>query len=551
MKNVVDIIRRQGLCYHRPAAIRGGPSSFKDLIEDSFNKNGTKTAILHGERSVTYKELQEASYRVADALLKIGIEKGDPIAISMPNSIDIIETFLGVMQIGAIWVGLNMHLSLPEKIKMLEETEAKLFIGDRNTISVFEKSKLRFTHTMGMISIDHEDNASEWKKKIDNSSLSKPDIEIDPYAPAAIAFTSGTTGSPKGAVHSQHNLLLCAKIIRLEHLKGSVLGIVLPLTILNIMVHGPVCAFVDASMASIFNDISTSEIVRQVKENKVACFGGFVPALVYDLIKDHDIKKEDMNNLLHASAGGASCTDELKKAYKSRFNQRLFSGYGLTEAPGAVVLEQKNKSAVKGATGQPLLHIKLHILDDGNTPVPAGAPGEICIGPQTEGEWAGVYSPMLGYWNNLELTQKVLKGNVLHTGDIGKIDEEGNLYVLERKDDMIIRGGNNIYPAEIEDALMRHPEIECCSVFGKPHERLGQTIISCVELKAGSNLDENAIKEYLSECLAKYKIPEDIRFMKDMPKNSMGKVMKGNLKIELLVNSRDPTRKEIINNQVN
>jgi acyl-CoA synthetase (AMP-forming)/AMP-acid ligase II len=273
-------------------------------------------------------------------------------------------------------------------------------------------------------------------------------------------------------------------------------------------------------------------IAEWVRDEKIECFIG-APATIYDLLTKPEIRPQDLVSLEFAGSGGANVPDELRRLYTERFGQPLLGGYGLTEAPSAVSGSTVDFQLLPGSCGRAWAHLTIAVLDPEGRVLPAGETGEICIRAADEGPWAGVYTPMLGYWGRPEETAEALRGGWLHTGDVGYINAEGDIFLRDRLKEMIIRGGANIYPAEVERVLTADPRVRDAAVVGKPDPRLGEVVAAFVELAPGTAADEALKASLQAACaaqLAKYKVPEIWTFVEAMPRNAMNKIIKPQLR---------------------
>ncbi len=250
-----------------------------------------------------------------------------------------------------------------------------------------------------------------------------------------------------------------------------------------------------------------------------------VPTMIHDLLTHPDVRQEDLATLRRPGVGGAAVPGSFPALYRARFGVRMTTGYGLTEAPTAVTLEDPNLPEVPGSAGRALPHVRVTIRDPQDREL-AGEIGEICVEPATTGPFAGTYTPMLGYWRRGDATADALRGGILHTGDLGRLSPDGDLFVTDRKNDLILRGGANVYPAEVERVLGDAAGVAGCSVLGIPDERLGERVVAVVEPAAGAALDESTLVEHCATSLARYKVPERIVFVDALPRNAMGKVVK-------------------------
>jgi long-chain acyl-CoA synthetase len=309
-------------------------------------------------------------------------------------------------------------------------------------------------------------------------------------------------------------------------------GVTLPLTILNLMILEAVVPLSGGGTAVCMDRADAAGIAEWVKAEKVQCFTG-APATVYDLLTRPEIRPEDLASLEYAASGGANVPDELRTLYRRRFGKPLLGGYGLTEAPTAVAGTNLETPFVPGSCGRAFEHLRIAVLDPNDRELPPGELGEICVRAADAGPWGHVYTPMLGYWGRPNETAETLRNGWLHTGDIGLINIEGDIFIRDRLKEMIIRGGANIYPAEVERVLTADPRVRDAAVVGKPDRRLGEIVAAFVELAPGVTPDaalEESLRAACAAQLARYKIPELWTFVDAMPRNAMNKIVKPRLK---------------------
>ncbi|MEO8724157.1 MAG: fatty acid--CoA ligase family protein, partial [Sphingobium sp.] len=360
-----------------------------------------------------------------------------------------------------------------------------------------------------------------------------PRAEIDPFAPAAIMYTSGTTGVPKGVVHSQHNMVVipganCSQgLMNPETRRGAVL----PLTITNVMILGPVVAFWNMRPFIVGPSAKIEPLVEWLFRERVESIS-LVPTMVYDLLQ----LNADVPKWTHLGCGGAPLPHVVRAAFRKRYGYELTTSYGLTEAPTVVAISQDG-DAPEGASGQALSYLAVTIRDGDGQVLPNGVVGEICFTAASDGPWANVYTHPLGYWREAEKTAALLRGGVVHTGDHGSIDDDDWLTVADRSSELILRGGSNVYPAEIERVLHMHDDVADCAVIGKPDLRMGMLTVACVQATR-PNVDVTALQDELralcSERLVRYKIPDEWRFLDSFPRNAMGKIVKPKLREQVL-----------------
>jgi long-chain acyl-CoA synthetase len=509
--------------------IPGGPQGVADVLEAMLAENPKAEALVSATRRLSYADLDREVTKAANAMLRLGIGPGDRVAACLPNECDIVIAFLATMRIGAIWVGIGQILAPPEKVHLLGDAEPTAMLADQSTWEEIgrlldDRPEIRLRR---LLVGNGEATVEPWIDLVAAASGDPVEKAIDPFAPAAIAYTSGTTGLPKGAVHSQHNIaLVCVGQREVGRFRMySRQGVVLPLTLLNMQICGPVAAFVTKSCSVIMGRPRPLEIAEWVRTERLMTFGA-VPTMIQDLLTDPGVTDRDLETLSEPWVGGSEPSEEFRRVYEERFGFAPATAYGLTEGPNGVATEINGESHKPGSSGRAYPTMKIHVLDDEGREVPTGEQGEICIGPATEGPWAGIYTPMLGYWRQPEASAEVLAGGLLHSGDLGHLDEDGHLFITGRKKELILRGGSNVYPAEVERTLAEHPAVRQCAVLGLPSERLGERVGAAIELEAGAAPDAEEMIEFCRGRLAAYKVPQAIAFVDAMPLTAMGKIRK-------------------------
>jgi len=501
----------------RPLIPGDGPQTVADILDRALARSPGREALVGRSGRFTYAELDRAANAAARELSRLGVGQGDRVAACLPNDVDLVVAFLGALRLGAIWVGINRPLAKPEKEYLLSDSGAIVYLVAPDLAAQVETTARIVPVTPGSVGRGAGDAA-------------RPRVAIAPHDPAAIAYTSGTTGFPKGAVHSHHNLLLPGAVATATGAYGPDVrqGVVLPLTILNLVVLAPLVAFQDGSACVCIDRIDAEGLAEWVRLERVGHFAA-VPTVFYDLLTHASVTRADLASLVRPEVGGAECPEEFRRLYRERFGADVVIGYGMTEAPTAVTRTDGKASPAPGLCGKAVPQVVIRILDEKDEPVPAGEIGEICVAPRASGPWAGVYTPMLGYWNKPDETAKALHGGVYHSGDLGFLDAQGDLYIRGRRNELILRGGANIYPAEVERVLQEHPAVAAAAVLGRPDTRLGQRVVAAVQLGAGASASVDELAAFARERLARYKVPEQIALVASLPRNAMGKVVKREL----------------------
>ena len=510
----------------------GAPQTVAEVLDPVLAEEPEREALVGRHGRLSYAGLDSAADRAAGALAALGVGPGDRVAVSLPNDVGIVVAFLGCMRLGAVWVGVNRALAPPEKAHVLRDCEARVWLAEAAALAALAAERETLPALRHALAADPADPASDWARACAEASAGRPRVAIDPFAPAAIAYTSGTTGLPKGAVHSQHNLLLPGAVARET---GSFApderqGVLLPLTILNLMVLVPLVAFQVGSACVAMDRIDPLGVAAWVREECVASFAA-PPTVLLDLLTHPDVKPADLASLRRPEVGGADCPDRLRTLYRERFGAGVSIGYGLTEAPTAVARAAGDDPPLPGLCGRALPQVELAILDPEGRALPPGEVGEICVGPASSGPFAGSYTPMLGYWRRPEATAEALRGGWLWTGDLGELDREGRLFIRGRRKELILRGGANVYPAEVERVLATAPGVAACAVAGRPDPRLGERVVAWVVPAPGAARDAEALRTHLVARLARYKVPSELVFVETLPRNAMGKVTKHALRL--------------------
>jgi acyl-CoA synthetase (AMP-forming)/AMP-acid ligase II len=518
-----------------PPALRpeipGRPQSVALVLDPVLARDPERAALVGRHGRLSYRELDRAANRAAAALRAQGIGPGDRVAACLPNDVDIVVAFLAAMRAGAIWVGVNRVLAPPEKAYILEDCGAALLLAAPDVARELAPWRARLPAMRALVQVDPSDPQSQWRALCaQQPGELRPAVEIDPWGPAAIAYTSGTTGQPKGAVHSQHNILLpgavsAAQRVYPEHVPQ---GAILPLTILNAVVLGPVQAWQNGSACVAMDRIDAQGVAEWIEKERIGSFAA-VPTVIHDLLTHPGVRPEQLVSFTQPMVGGATCPEEFRALYRARFGHDVSIGYGMTEAPTAVARADGNPVEQPGLCGRALPQIEITIRDASGRVLPPGEEGEICVGPARAGEWAGAYTPMLGYWRRPDATAKALRDGIYSTGDIGVLEPDGTLYIRGRRNELILRGGANVYPAEVERVLAQHPTVSECAVFGIPDRRLGERVAAVVVLAAGAQTSAEALQAHCAAQLARYKVPERIAFAATLPRNAMAKVIKREL----------------------
>jgi len=543
-----------------PTTIEYPKAPLFHFLENAAQKYPDRACTIFKGAVISYREMNVLTDHMAAALVDMGVKKGDRVGIFMPNLPQFVVAYFGILKAGAVVVAINPTYPVDEILTPVNDAGIEvMFVLSRfynKAKEVRAKSKLKkiivsnikeslppVTRLLFTLvkekkegdKVDVLDNGDVWMpdlmKKYANAA--KPNIDISPDDTALFQYSGGTTGVPKGAVAMHRNVVANTLQIKswmpsLEPGKEMVLmGI--PLFHVYGMVAGMNFAMANgASMVMIPNARDLKDVLENISKYKATIFPG-VPTL-YNAINNHpDVKagKYNLSSIKACISGSAPLMRETKEEFERLTGGKVFEGFGMSEAPTAVTcnpLEGVNKT---GSIGMPLPDVEMKIisLDDGETEMSQGEIGEIVLrGPQV----------MKGYHNMPTETANTLRelkdGKVwLFTGDIARMDEDGYFYIVDRKKELIKPGGFQVWPREVEEAIMDHPKVLEVGVGGIPDPQRGETVKAWVVLKPGETLTEAELKAFCKEHLAPYKVPTHYEFRTELPKTTVGKILRREL----------------------
>jgi acyl-CoA synthetase (AMP-forming)/AMP-acid ligase II len=370
-------------------------------------------------------------------------------------------------------------------------------------------------------------DGDEWRDRMAAApTRRRKPTEVNPLAPAAISYTSGTSGSPKGVVHSQHNISLPGRFLATtpDFDASAVGGVCLALTILNVIAVSVLPSIAARRPCVILPRPDPVLIADWVVRHRITSMS-MPPPTLFDLAHRADIAPDALRTLRHPRTGGAELPEEVRRAFTERFGSAIAATYGLTEVPTIVSLERRGRPHIPGSSGEVLPYLEVHILGDDGSELGEGETGEICVRAAKSGPWRGCYRPMLGYWRRPAATRSALFDGFLHTGDLGAM-QDGLLFPKDRRDNLILRGGASVYPAQIERVIRSMAGVADCAVVGLPDPRLGQRVAVAIELKDDAALTADEVLDHCRQHLARYEIPESVVFITTLPRNTMNKVVR-------------------------
>ena len=494
------------------------------ILHETAARSPGKPAALYPGGALTYGELDAASGQLAAGLAAAGIGPGDPVALQLPNIPQFLVAYFGILKAGGVVVPLNVMFKAPEVAFHLSDSAAKILItwaGILDQAAAGAASAgLSAVYAVGLEG--DSGGASPFGKLLapaDGARLAARELTDT----AVIMYTSGTTGRPKGAQLTHLQLYMNADIPgRLFDIQpDDVVITVLPLfhvfglsSILN------VCVRFGCTM-SLIPRFDPATVLAAIERDRATIFEG-VPAMFGALLAHPDLDRYNLSSLRVAISGGASIPAPVLDAFEERFGVLILEGYGLTETASTTTFNRSADDRRVYSVGKPIWGTQTEVWDDKGHPLPAGRDhvGEVVT--------RGLHV-MKGYLHHAEATADVFTGSWFHTGDLGYFDEDGFLFIVGRIKELIIRGGYNVYPAEIEDVLHSHPAIAEAAVVGIPDERLGEEVMAVVRVRPGSAVTASDVIAFCKERLAAYKYPRVVQFRDELPRNALGKVLKDRL----------------------
>ena len=494
-----------------------------------------RIALHFGDRAWTYGEVDEVTTRLASAFAGFGVGRGDRVAVMLPNWPEFHLASHATWKAGGVEVPINIMFKEEEAAYVLRDSGARVVLASPETAQVVDevRSELPELRAVVVAGVSTFPDTVGFDDAVAGgpADLSRPSVAADDLA--IVAYTSGTTGFPKGAMLRHDDVVVSMEALRrfLDlSARDNVLQ-VLPCFHSNASLIGVVFAWYLGSSAVLIERFEPKLFVDAVRATRPTYFA-FVPTLLHDLVRLGDETNVDFSSVRYINYGAAPCPAHIRDAVEGRFDLRLLQAYGMTEAPNLVTSDPLDARVKTNAVGRPLPHIELQIVDDDGRVLPPGEPGEVRIGPRHDAGGDLVYRPMLGYWRNPAATATALRDGFFHTGDIGFVDDEGYLFIVDRKKDVIIRGGNNIFPAELERVLMSHPDVDEAYVVGLPDARLGELPRAYVVLRDAAATTAEDLRALVRARLAAYKRVDQIEFVDSagLPRTALGKVLKRELR---------------------
>ena len=471
-----------------------------------------RPAVRLDDVVLTYAALDAAVARAAGLLRAKGVEPGDRVGMQLPNVPYFPIVYYGALRIGAVVVPMNPLLKGREVEYHLSDSGAKVMVAWHQFAEAAEAGSEGAGAECVLV------EPGKFDALLGEAEAVEETVEREDDDPAVIIYTSGTTGTPKGATLMHSNLAAGAETGRelVDADENGVAVATLPLfhvfgmnSVMNVTVKA-------RGLLTLIPRFEPGKALEVIERDKATTFAG-VPTMYTAMLNHPDREKHDVSSLELCVSGGSALPVEVLRGFDEAFGCKVLEGYGLSETTGMSSFNLRDRERKPGSIGLPVGGTEMKVVDDDDNEVAQGEPGEIV----TRGPFV-----MKGYWGKDDATEEVMRGGWFHTGDVATIDEEGYFFIVDRKKDLIIRGGYNVYPREIEEVLYQHPAVQEVAVIGVPHDSLGEEVAAAVALKEGQDVDADELKAFVKERVAAYKYPRSVWLVDELPKGPTGKILK-------------------------
>ena len=487
-------------------------TNMADNLTRTAEHYGDRPAIKLDDLVLTYSELQDGARRVAALLKSKGVGSGDRVGLVLPNVPAFPVLFYGALAIGAVVVPMN---------PLLKGREVKYYLEDSGASVVFAWKDMAEEAAKGAseVGIECVEVGLDFAKVLGQHDPDEEVVDRNDDDTVVLLYTSGTTGQPKGAelTHQSMNTNAATSAETLVELteQDVVMGC-LPLFHVFGLTCGLNASILKGSCLTLIPRFDAAKALEIVGRDRVTVFEG-VPTMYAGMLHAVSADKADMSSLRTCISGGSAMPVEVMKNFEKKFDCIVLEGYGLSETSPVASFNQPGKERKPGSIGTEVRGVQMKVVGDDDENVAQGEVGEIVI----KGE-----NVMKGYWGRAEDTAAAIKDGWFHTGDLAKIDEDGYFFIVDRKKDLIIRGGYNVYPREVEEALYEHASVAEVAVIGIPHDSLGEEVGAAVALKPGEKVSEKDLQAFAKERLAAYKYPRAVWIVDELPKGPTGKILR-------------------------
>jgi long-chain acyl-CoA synthetase len=495
------------------------------MLRESARRTPDKTAVILGTTRLSYAQLDELSDRAAAGLAAAGVAPGDTVGLQLPNIPRFVIAYFGILKAGGVVVPMNVLLKAPEIEFQLRDSGARVLITFGGGLDESSKAAEATATSLYVVTeAGAPATGTAFESLLSGDSPGPRLATRSPADPAVIIYTSGTTGTPKGAVLSHLSLYMNADIPgRLfEFTADDTVLVALPLFhVFGLASVMNTCVLLGGTM-SLVPRFEPRAVLEVMQRDRVSVFMG-VPTMYIALLQAVDAADYDLASLRIAVSGGAPIPAEVIDSFERRFGVAILEGYGLSESSSTATFNISVSERKVYSVGKPIWGTSVQIWDADSRPLPPGAGqvGEVVLRGS---------NIMIGYHNKPEATARAFAGGWFHTGDLGYLDEDGFLFIVDRIKDLIIRGGYNVYPREVEEVIYAHPAVAEAAVIGVPDPRLGEEVRAIVAVKPGQSVTEAELIEFVKERAAAYKYPRSVEFRDSLPKNATGKILKKELR---------------------
>jgi long-chain acyl-CoA synthetase len=488
------------------------------MLREAAKSAPDKRFLRSPTGAMTFAGADEASGRLATSLRERGLRPGDKVAVRLANGPEFVTAYFGILKAGLAMVPLNPLLKADEIAYHLDDSDARMLITGPYLADEVAAA-LRTVDGVAPIAVGATDVG--WPR-FEELLEADDDGDIWPGGAddtAVLLYTSGTTGRPKGALVSHFQLYmncsLAAERFGLD--ENDVALAVLPFfhvyglsSVLNAAVRHARCI-------SVLPRFDVDAVLAAIERDRITILAG-VPTM-YHALANADVSGYDVSSLRIASSGGAAIPEQVLRAFEQKYGIPILEGYGLSESASTATVNPSPDERKVLSIGKPIWGIELRIVDENDQPLPNGSDhvGEIVLRG---------HNVTKGYYKRPDETAEAFRGGWFHTGDLGYRDDDGFVYVVDRKKDLIIRGGHNVYPREVEELLYRHPDVGEAAVIGRPDERLGEEVVAVVSLRPGATTTGTDMVEWTKQRIAAYKYPREVRIVEELPKGATGKIVK-------------------------
>jgi long-chain acyl-CoA synthetase len=506
-----------------------------DLGREAAKRFPSKPGLIFHDRPITFPQLEERIDRTAAALAALGVAKGDRVALLIGNVPEFVTTLYGVMRAGAIACPLNVMLTPEETSYILADSGAKAAVAELGFLPglLSVRDRLGDLQTILVVGGPPAPRGTISLEEALRTAGEPPAVVTDSNDIAVIAYTAGTTAAPKGAMLSHGHLIAnldqISQVPDLAETEQDVALLALPLFhsyALNVILGLSMKTGASAVMVERFDPVEALALIE--RHGVTVLFGA--PPMFSAWLALTETSSQAMSSVRLAVSGAAPLPAHVFEGFRDRFGVTIWEGYGLTECAPAVTSNAMGNVAKPGSIGLPLPGIEIRLVDEDGEDAEEDDPGEI---------WVKGPNVFAGYWNRPEATAEVMEGEWLRTGDVAYRDEDGYLHVVDRKKDLVMVSGFNVYPIEVEEAIERHPRVAEAAVVGIPDPKTGEAVQAWIVPKAGQVLDPEEILDFLQGYLARFKQPSDLRIVDKLPHHLTGKVLRRVLRGEEILGQRE------------